>query len=157
MIPTIQTIPEKKLIGKHITMSLINNKTFELWKSFMPVRSKVKDIVSTDLYSMQVYREDYFKDFNPAAEFEKWAALEVLTFKNVPEGMETYVLPGGKYAVFHYIGNPENGAVVFGYIFKEWLPNSSYELDNRPHFEILGDKYKNGDPNSEEEIWIPIR
>jgi len=30
-------------------------------------------------------------------------------------------------------------------------------LDDRPHFEVLGDKYKNADPDSEEEIWIPIR
>lgn len=29
-----------------------------------------------------------------------------------------------------------------------WLPNSDYLLDDRPHFELLGDKYKNNDPNS---------
>jgi AraC family transcriptional regulator len=157
MIPTIQTVEKKKLIGKHIIMSLVNNKTFELWKSFMPVRNQIKNTIGSDLYSMQVYKDDYFKNFNPAAEFEKWAALEVTDFDTIPDGMETYILPGGKYAVFHYIGNPENGAQVFGYIFKEWLPNSGYELDNRPHFELLGSKYKNGDPGSEEEIWIPIK
>lgn len=157
MIPTIQTVEKKKFIGKHIIMSLVNNKTFELWKSFMPVRNQIKDIVGSDLYSLQVYNEDYFINFNPAAEFKKWAALEVTDFDAVPEGMETYILPAGKYAVFHYIGNPENGEEVFGYIFKEWLPNSGYELGNRPHFEILGSKYKNGDPRSEEEIWIPIK
>jgi AraC family transcriptional regulator len=37
------------------------------------------------------------------------------------------------------------------------LPNSNYHLDDRPHFEILGEKYKNADPGSEEEIWIPIK
>jgi AraC family transcriptional regulator len=37
------------------------------------------------------------------------------------------------------------------------VPASNYDLDDRPHFEILGDKYKNGDPNSEEDIWIPIK
>jgi AraC family transcriptional regulator len=30
-------------------------------------------------------------------------------------------------------------------------------LDNRPHFEILGEKYKQGSPDSEEEIWIPVK
>jgi AraC family transcriptional regulator len=35
------------------------------------------------------------------------------------------------------------------------LPGSEYFLDNRPHFEVLGDKYKNNDPTSEEEIWKP--
>jgi AraC family transcriptional regulator len=47
--------------------------------------------------------------------------------------------------------------VFFTYIFTRWLPASGYQLDNRPHFEILGDKYKNNDPESEEEIWIPVR
>ena len=45
----------------------------------------------------------------------------------------------------------------FQYIFTNWLPNSEYELDNRPHFEILGDKYINGSADSEEEIWIPVK
>jgi AraC family transcriptional regulator len=31
-----------------------------------------------------------------------------------------------------------------------------FEVDDRPHFEILGIRYRNNDPNSEEEIWIPI-
>jgi predicted transcriptional regulator YdeE len=29
--------------------------------------------------------------------------------------------------------------------------------DDRPHFEVLGKNYKNNDPVSEEEIWIPVR
>jgi AraC family transcriptional regulator len=29
-------------------------------------------------------------------------------------------------------------------------------LDNRPHFEILGEKYKQGSTDAEEEIWIPV-
>jgi AraC family transcriptional regulator len=37
------------------------------------------------------------------------------------------------------------------------LPNSAYALDDRAHFEVLGEKYKNNDPSSEEEIWIPIK
>lgn len=27
----------------------------------------------------------------------------------------------------------------------------------QPHFEVLGEKYKDNDPTSEEEIWIPIK
>ena len=43
------------------------------------------------------------------------------------------------------------------HIFTRWLPESNYRLDNRPHFEVLGERYKNNDPNSEEEVWIPIK
>jgi len=43
------------------------------------------------------------------------------------------------------------------YIMSQWLPNSKYILDHRPHFELLGAKYKNNSPDSEEEVWIPIK
>jgi AraC family transcriptional regulator len=70
--------------------------------------------------------------------------------------METIILQRGLYAVFDYKGlNTDNS--IFQYILGTWLPTSDYELDNRPHFEVLGDKYKNNDPTSEEEIWIPIK
>ncbi len=74
----------------------------------------------------------------------------------VPNEMETFLLEGGLYAVFEYKGS-SNDPSIFQYIFGTWLPGSNYLLDNRPHFEVLGDKYKNNDPNSEEEIWIPIK
>lgn len=70
--------------------------------------------------------------------------------------METFDLPGGLYAMFYYKGSSDNAAQVFNYILQEWLPKSGYKLDTRPHFEVLGEKYKTGDVNSEEEIWIPI-
>jgi len=105
---------------------------------------------------MQVYTPTYFTDFSPTKEFEKWAAMEVSDFENVPNEMETFTLAGGLYAVFDYKGSSTD-STIFHHIFGTWLPNSDYVLDNRPHFEVLGDKYKNADPNSEEEIWIPIR
>jgi len=156
MQPRIETIAAKTLVGKRLTMSLVNNKTGELWHSFMRQRNEIENTTGAGLYSMQVYNHLYFTNFNPNTEFEKWAAAEVSTMNNVPSGMETFTLPGGLYAVFPYKGLSSDPQ-IFQYIFGTWLPNSKYMLDNRPHFEILGSKYKNDDPESEEEIWIPIR
>lgn len=153
----IETLTEKKCIGKRLTMSLVNNKTRELWQSFMPVRHEIRNSVGADLYSIQLYNPLYFTNFNPASPFEKWAALEVTDFMVIPEGMEPLVIPGGLYAVFLHIGAASTGPATFQYIFGTWLPNSPYSLDERPHFEILGKKYKNDDSSSEEEIWIPVR
>ena len=70
--------------------------------------------------------------------------------------MESFVLEGGLYAVFDYKGlNTDNK--IFLYIFRDWLPASEYELDDRPQFEVLGENYKNNDPDSQEEIWIPVK
>ncbi|MCU0438501.1 MAG: GyrI-like domain-containing protein [Raineya sp.] len=156
MTPKIISIEEKKLIGKSLTMNLIENKTGELWADFMPQRHAITNALSKDLISMQIYPVNYFTDFKPANPFEKWAAVEVADFESVPRDMETFVLQSGLYAVFHYQGSSINNS-IYQYIFGVWLPNSEYILDNRPHFEILGEKYKNADPSSEEEIWIPIR
>jgi AraC family transcriptional regulator len=153
----IETVSEKKLIGNHLTMSLMDNRTAALWKSFMPRRKEIINAVATDLFAVQIYNENYFQNFNPANIFVKWATMEVRDFSNVPDGMETLAIPAGSYAVFLHRGPASEGPKTFQYIFGTWLPKSNYLLDIRPHFEILGDKYKNEDPSSEEEIWIPIR
>lgn len=157
MQPQIKTLTSKKLIGQNITMSFANNKTFELWRQFMPRRKEIINSVSSDLFSIQVFDESFsFKNFNPNAPFQKWAAVEVSQFDFIPDEMETYTLHEGLYAVFNYKGLSSNPQ-IFQYIYGVWIPNSEYELDQRPHFEVLGEKYKNNDPDSEEEIWIPIK
>ncbi|HAN18252.1 MAG: AraC family transcriptional regulator [Bacteroidetes bacterium GWC2_33_15] len=155
MEPRIETLTEKKLVGNRIKMSLADNKTFNLWQSFMPRRKEIKNNLTVDMISMQVYSQPLdLSDLNQV--FEKWAAIEVTDFNLIPDGMESFILEGGLYAVFPYKG-PSSDNRIFHYIFGTWLPGSNYLLDNRPHFEILGEKYKNNDPDSEEEIWIPIK
>ena len=158
MKPRIKILGEKKLIGVWLTMSLTENNTFDLWSNFMPRRNEIKAKLSSDLFSMQVYDASYdFKNFNTKATFKKWAAVEVADFENVPDTMETFILESGLYAVFIHKGAASEGEKTFRFIFETWLPNSDYVLDNRPHFELLGVKYKNNDPASEEEIWIPVK
>ena len=153
----VENFTEKKLVGKRISMSFSQNKMGELWSSFMSGRKEIVDQIGTACYSMQVYPSVFFESFNPHAEFEKWAAVEVADFKQAPADMEPFNLSGGLYVVFLYQGDGSNADSVFKYIFETWLPASEYILDNRPHFEILGEKYKRGDQDSEEEIWIPVR
>ena len=136
-------------------MSLARNKTAMLWHSFIKERMNIPNRSTNEMISMQVYSEPVrLGDMHQ--QFKKWAAVEVSAFSSVPDTMGTFTLKGGLYAVFHYKGL-NTDTKVFIYIFGEWLPNSEYILDNRPHFEILGEKYKNGEPDSEEEIWIPVK
>jgi AraC family transcriptional regulator len=121
----------------------------------MMQRQQIQNTIGSDLYSIQIYDPSHFKNFSPANEFEKWAAIEVSSFDSIPGGMEKFTLPSGLYAVFIHKGSSADTS-TFQYIFGTWLPASDYVLDNRPHFEKLGAKYKNNDPESEEEIWIPV-
>ena len=154
--PRIENINKKNLIGKSLVMSFANNRTMELWKTFMPLRDQIKNKLSEDLVSLQIYHPLHFHEFDLNRNFTKWALIEINNFDNIPDGFETFILEGGEYAVFDYKGSSNDNS-IFQYIYSQWLPNSEYELDDRPHFEILGKKYKNNDPESEEEIWIPIK
>lgn len=156
MQPRIEVLKEKKLVGKSLKMSLADNRTVELWRSFMPKRKEITTSLPTEMFSLQVYEPSYFDNFDLNKEFEKWALVEVEDFEGIPTEMKIFTLVAGLYAVFHYKGL-NTDTKIFEYIFGTWLAGSNYSLDNRPHFEIMGEKYKNADPNSEEEIWIPIK
>ncbi len=148
---------EMKIIGMRHSMSLVNNTTGELFRTFMQRRNEIQNRAGSDLLCVQNFPEGYYRAFNPATTFEKWAAAEVTSFALVPNEMETAIVPAGLYAVFLFKGTPANAGPFFQNIFMNWFPSSEYELDIRPHFDVLGSKYKNNDPESEEEIWIPIK
>jgi AraC family transcriptional regulator len=156
--PIIKTLPQKKLIGKSARMSLVENTTPILWRSFMQNRKTIKNSIGTDLYSIQVYDDDaYFRNFNPQTTFTKFAAIEATDFSIIPDEMETLIIESGLYAVFIYKGLPQGFPLFANYIFGDWLPNSGYLLDHRPHFEVLTESYNPTDANSQEEVWIPVK
>lgn len=153
----IEKLEARQLVGMRLQMSFAQNRTAELWRSFMPRRKEISFRIEPDLYSLQTYPLGFFEPFNPTTPFEKWAAIEVTDASNIPGGMELFLLPPGLYAVFLYKGPASEGAKAFQYIMGSWLPQSGYMLDQRPHFEKLGEKYRNDSADSEEEIWIPVR
>ncbi|MGL1887136.1 MAG: GyrI-like domain-containing protein [Reichenbachiella sp.] len=156
--PRIENIKTKKFVGVSMNMSLEDNQTFKLWSSFMPQVKEITNRVTQDLVSLQVYEDgSHFKQLDPKALFTKWSLAEVADFSNIPEGLTKFELESGLYGVFTHHGKAELFPKTMGFILGMWLPHSKYSLDHRPHFELLGSKYKNDDPDSEEEIWIPLK
>lgn len=74
MTPRIETINEKKLVGKRMKLSYADYKIAELWGGFMPKRKEIKNCLSTELISLVVYKPNHFTDFKMTNEFERWAA-----------------------------------------------------------------------------------
>ena len=156
LTPRITDLPTKLTVGVQLTMSVAQNRTAELWSGFAPRLKEVKHRSTNELISLQEYDPEYLASFDPGRSFVKRALAEVTEFREIPHGLEKFVLPGGLYAVFLYKGLPGDPS-VFEYIYGVWLQESGYELDHRPHFEVLGPKYKQNSPDSEEELYIPIR
>lgn len=156
--PKIVEIEERKLVGKRVKTTLSENKTFELWQSFKPRVNEIEERSDTNFYSVQIFEKGLnLEQLTPQTEFEKWAAVQVKNSDNVHDEMEVLTIPYGKYAVFIHQGTPQQFAKTSAFIYGDWLPNSEFELDERPHFEIMTADYRLIDPNAEEEIWIPIK
>ncbi|KAJ52656.1 AraC family transcriptional regulator [Clostridium tetanomorphum] len=89
-------------------------------------------------------------------DLDRWEYyIATKTDKEVPKGMEEYIIPAGTWAVF-----PGEGAMpkaiqeIEERIITEWLPTSGYEYADGPDIEL----YLNEDPiNSKFEVWVPIR
>lgn len=152
----IVTFDCKLILGKKLEMSLANNLTPILWKSFIPQIPSIPNRITKELISVSVYPQDYFQSFHPSRNFEKWAGVEVSLTNDTLIGLESLRIENGMYAEFLYQGLPKEAGVFYQNIFRNWLPNSKYQLDASPHFEVMGEKYKNEDPNSEELVYIPI-
>jgi AraC family transcriptional regulator len=158
MQPKIVSRTEIKLIGIRTTMSFATiHQTASLWQRFMPRRKEIQNNLNADFYSVEKYSPNYFDQFNPSAEFEKWAAIEVSDFNQIPNGMQSIVVPSGLYAVFIHKGPPGDAPRTYQYIFNTWLPTSGYIVDDRPHMAVMGAGYRNNDPDSVEDIWIPVK
>ncbi|WP_422358771.1 GyrI-like domain-containing protein [Reichenbachiella sp.] len=158
--PRIVESSAKILVGMSMEMTYMTNSlTGKLWGTFMPRRNEIVGAVSSDKYSLQKFETGF--DWRLADEntcFVKWAAMEVKSKDEVPRGMEVLDLEGGLYAVFIHKGLSSEFPQTLQYILGEWMPTSGYEPDgSRPQYELLGEKYMNNHPDSEEEVWFPIK
>jgi AraC family transcriptional regulator len=152
--PEIRVCAGKLLTGVRRRMSFVKDGTSEIWREFRRREGHIERRIGSESYSVKVYYAGYsFANFDPAAEFDKWAAAEV---SGDCEGFDTLEIPAGKYAVFIHKGTAADAPRTFGYIFGEWLPGSGYELADRPHFEVLPAGYDPFDTQAKEEIWVPI-
>ncbi|WP_337050556.1 AraC family transcriptional regulator [Priestia megaterium] len=82
--------------------------------------------------------------------------IGVATTKDCPNHLVQLEVPAGTWAVFEAVGPfPDTLQDVWGRIYSEWFPASTYEQVEGP--EILWNEHKNvTSPTFKSEIWIPV-
>lgn len=149
--------PGVVLVAATALMNFTNQSPAPLWQRLMPHRSKIQNKASDELYSAEIFPDDFFIQFNPTTNFTKVAGIPVSSAVEVPEGLTVVTIPSGLYARFLYKGTAAGAAQFYNSLFTEVLPSAGLKVDNRPHMAIMDHRYKNNDPNSEEYILIPIQ
>lgn len=157
MIEPIRIVdqPEVRLFGRSLAVSYSNYQVAPLWKSLRTDLAKAGANDQPAFYSVQEYPADMGPHkLTPQTTFTYWAAI---TEKVEGVKMSELVIPAGVYAVFKHKGTAATFAQTARAIYTQWIPQSGYQVDDRPHFEVLGEKYYGPlNPDSEEEVFIPI-
>jgi len=155
----LKNIDAKHMAGMNIGTSPANSNAHQIWKAFMPRRKELSGPEDDVFYSLQDYPDNYpWEAFDPTATFTTWAAREINSNSDLPDGFSSTLIKGGLYAVWTHQGTAATISNDIMYFFSKWLPNSGYMLDkSRKHFEALGKDYLGPDnPESKEEVFIPI-
>ncbi|MFC4221625.1 GyrI-like domain-containing protein [Flagellimonas marina] len=155
--PKIIDLPQTELVGIRIHTTLAKNETRALWGRFQKLLIALGISREIEKYYIQIFgAATTISNMSPNTEFEKWAAVESKHLPEISKEMETITL-SGKYAIFIHKGLPSDFPKTAAYIYREWLPNSGFTVDHRPHFEIMPPNYSPVDPNTEEEVLVPLK
>ncbi len=156
MEPVIREIGELKLVGiKHFG---VDKDIPEVWEKMGPYYGNIKYQAKPEVGIEYSYGDPAKND----GKYWIMAASLVEKIEDVPDGLESAVIPAQKYAVFTHKGVIGTIGKTFVYIYKEWLPNSKLELasdfnlqwyDER--FTVKGEMGQSED--CEVDILIPIK
>jgi len=69
-------------------------------------------------------------------DFQKTAAAGITSKAGTPAGINTTIIEGGKYAVYHYKGYPQLIYQAYQSFFCNWLAKTGNKIDNRGGFDL---------------------
>lgn len=145
---------ELKVVGIKIRTTIEENKIPELWNHFVPRMEELKDVAVPDCsLGICLYEGDGFVE---GEEFAYMAAVVVKDDSVIPEGMEFYVIPKSKVAVFTHIGSTDNLAETYNYIYEEWLTHSEYQVAEADELEWYDNRFIYASEDSQMDIHIPL-
>lgn len=129
-----------------------------LWKKLHKEKNNIANRVCSDfVIGINDYTSDYkYEEDHPT--FEYYAAVEVTQSEEISLKMNAITLPAGRYAVFTYQGKSKDTIQpVMDYIYKEWFPQSSCQLNENIKIDFVRYGEKTNDKGQNQiEVWIPI-
>ncbi|MBN2520072.1 MAG: GyrI-like domain-containing protein [Bacteroidales bacterium] len=138
----IDYLPDRYVLYKKITSGydneLIPKTSNELYKLAVDYKFKIEQFIG-------IGYDD--PDYTPANKC-KYDICIAVNPDELPKGIpcNSKIIKGGKFAVFNYQGHKNDITKAWDYLFKEWLLNSKYLPDDRPHIEMYlhSEKYVQG-------------
>lgn len=128
-----------------------------LWKKLHKVKNRIDSRLSNEwVYALNDYENA--EKTEDGLGFEYYACVEVENRDNISDGMIVKELPESRYAIFSFRAKPQEPIdKAIDYIYREWFPTSSYQLNHEAKFDFV----KYGEVTDENgvadiEVWVPI-
>lgn len=121
-----------------------------LWRKFGPRVNEVKQVLNPEIsYGVTPSFDE------ESGVFDYIAGVEVSSSTDVPQGMLSFRVPEGKYAVF--TTTLPTFLDTFNTIMKVWLPETgNRRVPGGIEFELYDEKFDPSDPGSEFFYYFPI-
>lgn len=150
MEPKIVIRPAFTVVGVRYHGKNENNEIPQMWEAFGPRMHEVKQVINPQVcYGISDNMDE------DTHEFDYIAGCEVASAADIPEGMVSWVVPAGTYAIFTTT-LPRVGQ-TFQHAYHTWMPQSGYQGTGGPDFELYDEQFDPRDPQSEFDLYIPIK
>ncbi len=138
------------LVGMKIRTTAMSPEIPQLWASFVPRIGEVPLIVEPHVsYGLM-------ENFDPVqGRFDYMAAVAVKGSPQLRDGMVALEVAACTYAVF--TTTLANIGSTFAHIYQGWFPNSGFGPADAPQFERYDESFDPTNPNSQIEIYIPLK
>ena len=153
MEPKIVELGEMKIVGLRYFGDNKNQEIAQVWQMF---NKRIDAIKNQDNKCVIGYCAPG-PEGEDKSKFEYVCSAVVDKVEDVPEGMVTRTIPPHKYAVFTHRGSLETLKQTYNYIYATWFPKSGLEMADNIDFEWYDDRFKDFSPDSEFDIYVPIK
>lgn len=154
MFKEITSLPELKIAG--VLGKVFHGKQHEtipeLWEKLQKIKPNLDIQTPERCIGLEIYDPEAAKE-NAFLYMPSFAINDV---KSDDENITIKLIPSGEYAVFTHKGSIENLHTIFPFIYKEWMPNSSYKVRAAYDLEWYDERFKGMSPDSEVDIYVPV-
>ena len=126
----------------------------ELWTRFTQQVHRVPNRIGREMYGIIYERPKAKKSHSD--ELQYIAAVAVTSASDIAEGMVSFEVPAGTFAVFVHRGPIHQIGATMHAIYRDWLPQSGYRHAGTADVEVYDHRFCVAGEESEMEYWIPI-
>lgn len=152
-VPEIISLEAIRVVGISTKISGNYADIGKIWTAL----SGIKDSITDRIIPEKFFQINYWIDNLSEDEFHCMAALAVNNLDDIPIQLIGKTLPAARYLKFTHKGYSSRVVQTYDYIYRTYLPETSYKLTYPFNFEHYGERFKGPmNPESESEIYIPI-